>query len=78
MKLRVVFTALVTIFLIFISSVTCAVEGDEQVKINGTNLKNTEALTAIEYLQLMQKSYKELNYELLYLLYYSKDLEIFQ
>lgn len=67
MRPRSIFTVLVAILLIVVSSVTCAVEGDEQEKINDTNSKNRDTLTAIEYLQFMQKSYKELNYELLYL-----------
>ncbi len=67
MKLKLIFTTLVTTIFVLISSVTFAIEADQSVKVNETNVEKKEALTAIEYLQLMQKSYKELNYELLYL-----------
>ena len=67
MKLKLLFTALVTTLFIVSSNLAFAVEADAPVNISETNIENKEVLTAIEYLQFMQKSYKELNYELLYL-----------
>ena len=67
MKLPLFFTRLMTILFIVTSSVTLAVEENVHVKVEDNNVKKKEVLTAIEYLQLMQKSYKELNYELIYL-----------
>lgn len=66
MKLPLFFTRLMTSLFIVTSCVTLAVEENVHLNINANNVKK-ERLTAIEYLQLMQKSYKELNYELVYL-----------
>ena len=58
---------LVATLLILSSHLVFAIEGDSSVNFSEVNVEKKEVLTAIEYLQLMQKSYKELNYDLLYL-----------
>jgi len=67
MKLKLLFTRLLTVFLVAASSAIFAAEVSEEVKVSEKTVEKEEALTAIEYLQLMQKSYKDLNYEILYL-----------
>ncbi|MFT6986954.1 MAG: sigma-E factor negative regulatory protein RseB [Psychromonas sp.] len=67
MKLKLFFTRLLTTLFIVASSATFATVVNDSVKVNEKNIEKKEPLTAIEYLQFMQKSYKELNYELLYL-----------
>ena len=67
MKIKLLFTALMTALFVFCSNFTFASEDTASVDVNKTNVNKKESLTALEYLQRMQKSYKELNYELLYL-----------
>lgn len=67
MKLKLFFRVFVSALFIVSSHFVFAVEGDVPVDVNDTHIEKQKALTAIEYLQLMQKSYKELNYELRYL-----------
>ena len=67
MKLKPLFAMLVATLLILSSHLVFAIEGDSSVNFSEVNVEKKEVLTAIEYLQLMQKSYKELNYDLLYL-----------
>ena len=67
MKLKLLFTILITTLFIVSSHLTFAVETDAPLNVSKTHMEKKEALTAIEYLQFMQKSYKELNYDLLYL-----------
>ncbi|MCW8997020.1 MAG: MucB/RseB C-terminal domain-containing protein [Psychromonas sp.] len=67
MKLKLLFTAFIVTLFSVSSYPAFAVETDVPVNANETHTAKQKELTAIEYLQLMQKSYKELNYELLYL-----------
>lgn len=67
MKLKLCFSALLITILLVISKATFASEADPSVNINKAMIEDNQPLAAIEYLRLMQKSYKELNYELLYL-----------
>ena len=67
MKLKLLLTILLAPLFIVSSHLVFAVETDTSVNTNKAHIEKKEALTAIEYLQFMQKSYKELNYELLYL-----------
>ena len=67
MKLKLLLTTLITTLFIVSSNLVFAVEADAPVNISETNVEEKEVLTAIKYLQFMQRSYKELNYELLYL-----------
>ncbi|MCG6201491.1 MucB/RseB C-terminal domain-containing protein [Psychromonas antarctica] len=67
MKLKILFSTLIAIVVVMTSGSTFAIETDGMNQASESYIAKKETLTAIEYLQFMQKSYKELNYELLYL-----------
>jgi len=67
MKFKLLFTTLLTAVFIVVSSAAFATQVNGAVKVDDVIVEKREALTAIEYLHFMQKSYKELNYELLYI-----------
>jgi|GEM_PF-276856 len=67
MKLKLCFSAFMVTLLLVTSRAAFASEGDLTANINKAKVEDKQPLAAIEYLRLMQKSYKELNYELLYL-----------
>ncbi|MFT6927229.1 MAG: sigma-E factor negative regulatory protein RseB [Psychromonas sp.] len=64
MKLLLYFKTLITCVLILMASAAFSVQATEA---SNDQTEKKDELTAIEYLQLMQKSYKNLNYEILYL-----------
>ncbi len=64
MKLRLCFSSLISVALVFISSAVFALQSTQSLE---SKIEKKEGLTAIEYLQLMQRAYKNLNYEMLYL-----------
>jgi len=65
MKPRLFCTILIATFYFISSQLVFAVETENSSKIDFE--KKQPTLSAVEYLQRMQKSYKELNYELIYL-----------
>jgi sigma-E factor negative regulatory protein RseB len=64
MKLHLYFKTLVTAVFIFIAGSVFSVQATES---NEDKIEKRDTRTAIEYLQLMQIAYKNLNYEILYL-----------
>lgn len=68
MKLRQIVTVLITCTLfVFTSNVVLANEENVAIQDSDTATKKETKYTALQYLQRMQKAYKELNYELIYL-----------
>ena len=67
MKLKLFFARLFTTFILVISCFCLASEADSAKDVRSDSLEKIKELTAIEYLQRMQRSYKSLNYEMLYL-----------
>lgn len=64
MQRTATFKTFFTLLIILISSLSLAAKTELPLK---TDAENKGLLTALEYLQLMQYSYKKLNYELIYL-----------
>jgi sigma-E factor negative regulatory protein RseB len=67
MKSKRLFTIIFALLSLVGNSLTFAAEKNSSANVNAVANEQQRTLTALDYLQLMQESYKELNYELIYL-----------